>query len=93
MPELPTLVILGGGDSFDSEIEYAQSLTESPVRFFEDKTGWKTTLFRELGNRFEVLVPTLPKKDDAKYAEWELTFKKFAPNLDPKTTVYVGHSL
>lgn len=93
MSEIRTLVILGGGDAFDTENDYAKALSQSPVRFFEDKTGWKTTLFRELSNALTVLIPTLPKKDDAKYSEWKLVFDKFATALDPETTVYVGHSL
>lgn len=89
----PALVILHGGDSFDTEADFAKSLAESQVRFFEDRTNWKTTFYRELSNHFEVLIPTFPRKDDAKYAEWKLTFEKIAPGFDPETTTYVGHSL
>ena len=93
MSEIRTLVILGGGDAFDTEADYLAALADSRVRFFEDKTGWKTTLFRELSGTFEVLIPTLPKKDDAKHGEWKTVFEKFASGLDPASTAYVGHSL
>jgi len=93
MAELPTLVILKGGESFDSETEYLATIRTWDVRFFEDRTGWKTTFFRELSKDFRILIPDMPCPGNAKYSEWELFFEKFAPGLDPKTTTYVGHSL
>ena len=93
MKPLPTLVILGGGEAFDNDSEYLATIQSWGVRFFEDRTSWKTTLYRELSDRFRVLIPELPCKQNAKYDEWELFFEKFAPELDPETTTYVGHSL
>lgn len=93
MSELPTLVIMKGGESFDSEKHYLETIETWDVRFFEDRTGWKTTLFRELSDRFRILIPDMPCPGNAKYSEWKLFFEKFAPGLEPETTTYVGHSL
>lgn len=91
--ELPVLVIIKGGESFNSEEEYLATIQTWDVRFFEDKTGWKTTFFRELSKKFRVLIPDMPCPGNARYSEWKMFFEKFAPELDPDTTVYVGHSL
>ncbi len=93
MSELPTLVIMKGGESFDSEKHYLETIETWDVRFFEDRTGWKTTFFRELSDRFRILIPDMPCPGNAKYSEWKLFFEKFAPELDSETTTYVGHSL
>ena len=93
MPQLPTLVIIRGGEAFDSHEEYLATIKMWNVRFFEDKTGWKTTFYRELSSRFRILIPDFPCPGNARYEEWKMFFEKFAPNLDPETTTYVGQSL
>lgn len=93
MEILPTLVVLKGGEAFDSYDHYLESISKWDVRFFEDRTGWKTTFYRELSDRFRVLIPDFPTPGNARYAEWKMFFEKFAPDLDPETTTYVGHSL
>ncbi len=90
---LPALVILKGGEAFDSHDHYLKTISEWDVRFFEDRTGWKTTFYRELSPRFRVLIPDFPTPGNARYAEWKMFFEKFAPGLDHETTTYVGHSL
>jgi predicted alpha/beta hydrolase family esterase len=90
---LPTLVVIGGGEAFDSDAEYLAAIQNWNVRFYDGTSGWKTALYHDLSERFTVLLPTFPCKQNAKYAEWKLFFEKFAPALDPETTTYVGHSL
>jgi predicted alpha/beta hydrolase family esterase len=91
--EKPTLVILHGGEAFDTDADYLAAIQNWNVRFYDGTSGWKTEFYHELSDRFNVLLPTFPCKQNAKYAEWKLFFEKFAPSLDPETTVYVGHSL
>lgn len=88
----PAIVIIGGGNSFDTYEEYIADLIHWDARFFDDTTGWKTTFYRELSDRFNVLIPTMPNKSNAVYTEWKMVFEKFALTLDPNT-VYIGHSL
>lgn len=90
---LPTLVIISGGEAFDSDAEYLAAIQDWNVRFYDGSSGWKTALYHDLSGSFNVLFPTFPCKQNAKYAEWELFFEKFALQLDAKTTTYVGHSL
>lgn len=90
---LRTIVIIGGGEAFDSDAEYLAAIQNWSVRFYDGTSGWKTAFYRDLSGRFNVLLPTFPCKQNAKYAEWKLFFEKFAPALEPETTVYVGHSL
>jgi predicted alpha/beta hydrolase family esterase len=88
----PTLVIIGGGNSFNTYEEYLADLKYWDARFYDDTTGWKTTFYRELSDTFTVLIPTMPNKGNAVYEEWKIVFEKFALTLSPDTA-YIGHSL
>jgi predicted alpha/beta hydrolase family esterase len=88
----PTLVIIGGGNSFSTYEEYLADLNYWDARFFDDSTGWKTIFYRELSSIFTVLMPTMPNKNNAVYSEWKMVFEKFALVLSPDT-IYIGHSL
>lgn len=90
---LPALVVIGGGEAFDSDDDYLAAIQNWSVRFYDGTSGWKTAFYHDLSKDFNVLLPTFPCKQNAKYAEWKLFFEKFAPALSPETTVYVGHSL
>ena len=89
----PTIVIIGGGNSFDTYEEYLADLNFWDVRFFDDSKRWRTSFYKELSDRFEVLIPTMPNKDNAVYEEWKLIFEKFALTLNPENTTYIWHSL
>ncbi len=90
------LVIIHGGDFFDSRAEFVDDLrkTEAPKDWFlfDDEKGWKDNLAKELSGECEVFFPTMPNKLDAKYAEWKIWFDKMLPFLSDGV-VLLGHSL
>ena len=45
-----------------------------------------------LGRNFEIILPAMPNKNNARYAEWKLWFEKFIPHLRSGVTL-IGHSL
>ena len=45
-----------------------------------------------LGGGFQVLVPAMPNKENAHYAEWKLWFEKVIPFMEDGV-VLLGHSL
>lgn len=90
------VLVIHGGDFFDTREEYAQSLKKEALEksdLFPDAVpGWKDTLQKDLGSKFEVLRPTMPSKEDAKYDEWKIWFEKVIPFLSSGCAL-VGHSL
>ncbi len=91
------LVIIHGGDFFDTRAEYVADMAASkPDKddfLFDDSKGWKNTLAADMSAKgWEVFMPTMPSKRDAKYAEWKLWFEKMLPFLQDGV-VLVGHSL
>lgn len=91
------LVIIHGGDFFETRAEYLADMAgakpEKDRFLFDDSKGWKDNLAAELSAKgWEVFMPTMPNKYDAKYPEWKLWFEKMLPFLQDGVAL-VGHSL
>lgn len=89
------IVIIHGGDTFDTYEEYLSGLKNWQIDFEEyrsGKTGWKSNLGKDLGSEYEAIMPNMPSKFNAKYLEWKIWFEKFIPFLEQEV-IFVGHSL
>jgi uncharacterized protein len=56
------------------------------------QAGWKESFARKLGKGFQVIQPKMPNPSNARYAEWEIWFRKIVPFIK-SGAVLVGHSL
>jgi len=89
------IVVVHGGDTFDTYEEFLDFLKNRKIDFDEYRTkkdGWKRNLGEELGSDFEIIMPDMPNKINAKYSEWLMWFEKFLPHFN-SDVVFVGHSL
>lgn len=87
------IIVIYGGDIFNSYKEYISFLKSYKINFEKMKSGgWKDSLQKKLGKSFEVILPNMPNKYNAKYLEWKIWFEKIIPFLE-KRVVLVGHSL
>jgi len=89
------VIVIHGGDTFNTYEEYLKFLREWEIDF-EDirkkRKDWKDTLEENLGPDFEVIAPKMPNKINAKYLEWKIWFEKFVPHFEQEV-VLVGHSM
>lgn len=86
-------VFIHGGETFDTYDAYLEALRSwsySPQPVNEKR--WKHTLSERLGDEWEVFMPLMPNKQNAKYEEWCIWFEKVIPYLKDGV-VLVGHSL
>lgn len=88
------VAVIHGGHTFDTYEAYFSYLENYQIESLDyfRKGGWKEGLQEALGEDFDVLVPSMPSKQNAKYAEWEIWFRKILPYLEDGM-VLVGHSL
>jgi len=89
------VVVIHGGDTFETYEEYLNFLRGYEIdieRYKSDKSDWKPWLRQKLGADYEVTLPTMPSKYNAKYIEWKIWFEKFIPFLHDGV-ILVGHSL
>jgi len=86
------IVVVHGGDTFDSYEEYIKFLEDFKIDIESLKQKrWKSSLQEELGDDFEVIAPQMPNNTYAKYFEWKLWFDKYVPLLNDEV-VLLGHS-
>jgi len=88
------IIIIHGGNSFSSYGNYINYLKdkEIDINYFRSHTDWKGNLQNDLGENFDVLFPSMPNKQNARYKEWKIWFEKIIPVMD-KEIIFIGHSL
>lgn len=89
------IIVIHGGDAFNTYEEYLAFLKDLQLDFEKYRThtkDWKATLGEKLGSEFEVILPDMPNKRNAKYLEWKIWFEKFIPYFEPEV-VLIGHSM
>ncbi len=87
------VVVVHGGDTFETYDEYISFLKSYEIDLDDlRKEGWKHSLGKKLGSKFEVLLPEMPNKSNAKYLEWKIWFDKIVPLLQDNL-ILIGHSL
>ena len=89
------VVVIHGGDTFETYEEYLNFLRNYEINIERYKTGkddWKPWLRQALGEDYEVILPIMPNKTNAQFQEWKLWFEKLVP-LFNEEIILVGHSL
>lgn len=88
------VVVIHGGDTFDSYEKYLQFLKDYQVGSLDyfTRVSWKRNLPERLGGEFQVIAPRMPNINNCKYLEWKIWFEKLVPFLSDGV-IFVGHSM
>lgn len=86
------VMAIHGGDTFTDYSEYLQFLKDFPIEPFYQGRSWRSRLAEDLGEDYEVFLPSMPNKTNARYEEWKIWFEKYLPYLRPEL-ILIGHSL
>ena len=87
------IIVIHGADTFTTYEDYIRSLENRTMELESiNKKSWKSRLGSDLGSEYEVYLPQMPNKDNAKYKEWKIIFDKILPLLD-KDAIFIGHSM
>jgi len=87
------IIVIHGGETFDRYEQYISFLKSIEIDFEKMRSkGWKDNLEKDLGRRFEVVLPKMPNAFNAKYLEWKIWFEKIIPFFENEV-VLIGHSL
>ena len=88
------IVVIHGGTTFANYDKYIEFLSSKPLRIdrFTYKPMWKELLQEKLGDTYQVLLPSMPNKTNAKYSEWAIWFKNLE-NIIDDDCILIGHSL
>jgi len=88
------VIVIYGGDSFETYEKFLDALKnwEVSLETFLPKYDWKSKLLMNLGDKYEILAPRMPNKQNAKYEEWKIWFGRMIPFVKDNV-VLIGHSL
>lgn len=88
------IFIFHGGSSFDSYEHYLADLRNLPVEYerLKPTRSWKDWLGESLPEDYDLLLPSLPNRDNAVYDEWKTYFEKLIPFFT-RDTQLIGYSL
>lgn len=87
------VIFVHGGQAFSNYNAFLEHLRTVELRnVLEEKPRrWKETLREELGNTYEVYLPSMPNSENAKYEEWKIWFERHL-ELVSDDVILVGHS-
>jgi len=91
---LQQILIIHGGTTFDTYEEYISYLKNKetdPERLIVHDY-WHSTLAKELGSDYQILLPKMPNASDARYQEWKIWFERIVRLLEDNF-ILIGHSL
>lgn len=89
------IVFIHGGDSFSNLVDFRTHLTRVPLRNLPGKQTslhFTQTLAEDLGDDYEVFMPTMPNKQNADFGEWSIWFERHLSYLRDDITL-IGWSL
>lgn len=71
------VLFIHGGEAYSKYENYLAHLRSVSIDpFSEPPKRWSKTLREDLGEDFEVFLPTMPNKYNAKYQEWKVWFER-----------------
>ena len=89
------VVFIHGGDAFTKHEDFLRYLKKVEIRNLpSNQTSgfWTKTLREDLGEEFEVFMPSMPNSHNAKYEEWKIWFERHYDYLQDGV-ILVGWSL
>lgn len=84
-----------GGESYENYDRFLERLRTKDIwdlPFETPKVKWTQNFASELGSDFEVFMPAMPNKQNAKYEEWKIWFERHFEHLRDDV-ILIGLSL
>lgn len=89
------VIFIHGGDSFSKRENFLEYLVTRPLRDLPSDpvvASWRNSLSEDLGKDFEVFMPKMPNRENARYDEWKIWFERYL-RLVESEVILIGHSL
>lgn len=88
------VIVIHGGTTYSEYDDYFRDLTTKPVSIerLVPFQSWKDRLQGDIGSDYQVLLPSMPNKTNARYEEWAMWFSRITEVL-VDDCILIGHSL
>ncbi|GIW64115.1 MAG: hypothetical protein KatS3mg092_0048 [Patescibacteria group bacterium] len=91
----PFLVYIHGGTTFRKRKDYLNYLKNKEISLEEIKNWSGDYLDQKLKNHFQLVRVKMPLKENSRYKEWKIIFKKYLDLLkkEKRKIIFLGYSL
>lgn len=89
------VLFVHGANAYSKYESFLKDLRTIPIRdlpSLSKSKKWKSTFEEDLGDSFEVFMPSMPNKQNAKYEEWKIWFERHFEYINDGA-ILVGGSL
>jgi uncharacterized protein len=88
------IIVIHGGTTFSDYDNYLEYLANKPLHVdrLTYSPMWKEQLQDQLGAGYQVLLPAMPNKTNARYSEWKIWFEHLT-SIFTDECILIGHSL
>jgi hypothetical protein len=86
------ILIIHGGMTFKNKKDYLHFLKTGEISIEEKIRWYNEFLKKNLGKNFEIIRPSMPLAENAKYEEWKIHFERHFPQLK-NNIILIGNSL
>lgn len=80
-------------EAFDDPKDYHEYLKKRDFNPFRNKKSWRDWVSWALTDIYEMMVPTMPCKQNATYGAWKIWFERHFDYLNDEWTILIWHSL
>ncbi|MCX6822410.1 MAG: hypothetical protein NTX91_00235 [candidate division SR1 bacterium] len=87
------IIFIRGGEAFDTEEQYLDYLKKRKYDPFDQSKSWKDWIEWALSDKYEMMAPVMPCKQNATYVAWKIWFEKLLPYLNEEELIVIGSSL
>jgi uncharacterized protein len=86
------IVFIHGAEAYSDYEDFLTHLRTVEVNpFAERQKRWYRNLSESFGQEFEIIAPSMPNSDNAKYTEWKIWFERHFEFLK-NDVILIGHS-
>ena len=88
------VISIHGATTFANYEDYLDNLATKSISIDRliSKQMWRELLQQNLGDRYQVLLPAMPNKTNARYSEWKLWFDNISKVITDDC-ILIGHSM
>lgn len=84
--------MIHGGGTFKNQKDYLNYLKNKKIKIDKKPRWYEGYINNELDKNFQIIKPTFPLQENAKYSDWKIWFERYIPFLN-NNVILVGGSL
>lgn len=87
------IIFIRGGETFENKKDFYKYLKTVELDPYEQKKRWRDWIVWALSEKYDVITPLMPAKQNADYGSWKIWFERHFIFIKDKQPILIGHSL